>query len=166
MRQQILKGTGLLALWLCTGFSSASAQSPEASAEADASIAAPEIPPLRPQQGVWIDWQQKIIYARGRGCGHEGHDLTVRYQLALRAARADALRRLAGVIYGIHLTPVETIAHRGEQSEKQQLRIQGVIQGARESQLSQAAEADCVQLRLSLPLQDLEQSLNSKIPRQ
>lgn len=164
MRQQILKGVGLVALWLCTGLASASAQSPEAPAEAETS--APEIPPLPPQQGVWIDWQQRIIHARGRGCGHEGQDISVRHQLALRAARADALRRLAGLIYGIHISPVQTIAHWGQQSEKQQLRIQGVIQGARESQLSQAELPDCVQLRLSLPLKDLEQTLSSNIPRQ
>lgn len=173
MKAQILKRLELLAFCLLTGLVAGGAQSTEAPAETESPATVtempdtdPGIPPLPPQQGVWIDWQQRNIYAQGLGCGHEAQDMAVRQQLALRAARADALRKLAGLIHGIHLSPVQTVAQWGQQSEKHLLRIQGVIQGATESQLSQSAQPGCVQLRLLLPLKALEQPLHTPIPRQ
>lgn len=125
-----------------------------------------DIPPLPPQQGVWIDWQQRQIYAQGYGCGHEGHGAAVRHLLALRAARADGLRKLVGLIEGMHLTPLQTVAQWGQQSEQHLLKIQGAIQGAQESALPQIEGADCVRLRLQLPLNALEQPLEMPVPRQ
>ncbi|PKL76731.1 MAG: hypothetical protein CVV27_08800 [Candidatus Melainabacteria bacterium HGW-Melainabacteria-1] len=137
--------------------------------ESPAASASPfEVPPLKPIQGVFIDWKDRLIYAQGLGYGSESSDSATRQMLALRAARADALRKLAAVVYGFHIDRLTTVETLSAPQEKLKLRIEGLIRGAQEAEAPEALPDGGIRIRLVMPLAQLEKTLAlpSQLPRQ
>lgn len=132
----------------------------------------PEIPPLKPIPGVYIDWETRLIHAIGVGYGSEAAEPATRHLLALRAARANALKKLAAVVYGIHLSPEQTIqtwvTPQGNDNKTLRLKIEGIIKGAQEYQDAKLLDDGGLELHLVLPLSGFEKNLElaQLIPKQ
>lgn len=129
-----------------------------------------DIPALKPMEGVYIDWKDRVIHAVGKGQASADAEAAPA-QLALRAAQADALRKLAAVVYGLHVDPVTTVelslSPKDDAHRTLRVRVEGLIRGAQEfSEPSCEADGWC-QVHLILPLERLEKVLNSApFPRQ
>lgn len=123
-----------------------------------------EVPPLKPMQGIMIDWKERVIHAQGIGYGSESADPSVRGMLALRAARADALKKLAFVVYGLHLDPITTVDALSSPHEKLRIKIEGLIRGAQEAGDPEQLPDGGVRIRLVLPLTGLEKNLALTMP--
>lgn len=134
--------------------------------------ASPEVPPLKPIEGLFIDWEQRVIHALGKGFSAETSDPAVNRMLALRAARADALRKLALVVYSMHLDPLTTIegylSLQDETHKKMRLKIEGLIRGSQELGEAEYTSDGGVKLHLVLPLSGLEKGLGwaQPLPKQ
>jgi hypothetical protein len=87
--------------------------------------------------------------------------------LALRAARAQALKKLAAIVYGMHTDPVTTLDELS-QPEPLRIKIEGLIQGAQEASEPEVLSDGGVKIHLLLPLSGLEKGLAllEPLPRQ
>lgn len=130
------------------------------------------VPPLKPIQGVIIDWKERVIHAVGNGQAPADADPAASRLLAIRAAHADALRKLAAVVYGMHIDPGTTIddalAPKDEARKKLRIRVEGLIRGAKEAGEPEVQPDGSVQVHLALPLDGLEDTLalKERLPKQ
>lgn len=125
-----------------------------------------DVPALKPMPGIWIDWRKRKIYAFGRGFSREDAVGPQARLLALRAAKADALRRLAALIYGIHLEPGVTVDLWGQEHPEERKRIDGVIKGAQEAAEPELQPDGSYEMQLVLPLAEVEALTGMSIPYQ
>lgn len=130
----------------------------------------PEIPALKLPPGTMIDWVSRTIHAVGKGYGSESADLPSRRLLALRAARVDALRKLATVVYGMHIDPVTTIEDRlapaatDEAHQKLRIKVEGLIRWAREAEEPLPLSDGGYMIHLVMPLSAVEATLSLAQP--
>jgi hypothetical protein len=162
-------GFAILAISLSLYGRQANSMSPtEAENNQLVSTTNPDIPPLKPIPGLYIDWETRLIHATGIGYGSEAAEPATRHLLALRAARANALKKLAAVIYGIHISPEQSIQNmivlQGPENKVLRLKIEGLIKGSQEYQEPELLIDGGVQLHLVLPLSGLEKALELAQP--
>ncbi|MGE3728825.1 MAG: hypothetical protein AB7I41_24970 [Candidatus Sericytochromatia bacterium] len=124
------------------------------------------VPALKPMPGIWIDWRKRRIHAFGRGFSREDAVGPQMRLLALRAAKADALRRLAALIYGIHLEPGLTIDLWGQSNPDQRKLIEGLIKGAQEAAEPEQQPDGSYEIQLVLPLAEVEALTGKHVPYQ
>ncbi|PIQ23569.1 hypothetical protein COW36_13945 [bacterium (Candidatus Blackallbacteria) CG17_big_fil_post_rev_8_21_14_2_50_48_46] len=158
-----------LGLFLCVGVACAAAQDAAQDSNSDAAYSSGSHDSqagLKPQTGIWIDWKKREIHALGKGLGREGTEGSQQYLLALRAAKADALRRLAGVVYGLRLESGMSLDVWGQEHLVERKKIEGLIKGAQEVGEPKRQEDGSVEIRLVMPMEPLEALLASQLPRQ
>jgi hypothetical protein len=124
------------------------------------------IPALKPQPGIWIDWRKRVIHAFGRGYSRENTEGAQQRLLALRAAKADALKRLAKLIYGMHIEPQLSIDNWSEGHQEERQKIEGLIKGATETEEPVLQADGSIEVHLILPLSQVEALTGKTIPYQ
>lgn len=124
------------------------------------------VPALKPMPGIWIDWRKRRIHAFGRGFSREDAVGPQARLLAIRAAKADALRRLAALIYGIHLDVDLTVDNWGQSHPEERKSIEGLIKGAQEASEAEQQPDGSYEIQLILPLSAVEALTGKPIPYQ
>lgn len=160
------KGALILALALLSPACAFAQENPPEKSFAEELLDASIVPALKPMPGIWIDWRKRQVYAFGRGFSREDAVGPQQRLLAIRAAKADAFRRLAALIYGIHLEPDLNIDAWSQNRPDERKKIEVLIKGAREAAEAEQQPDGSYEIQLILPLAEVEALTGKHIPYQ
>lgn len=103
-------------------------------------------------------WKYEMVRVTGRGAPGEEDNAVQRHLMAERAAKVDAYRNLAEMVYGLYIDSETTVEDFLVGKDIIRTEVQAFIQGARVVGVKEEADGT-VEVELELPLEDLPEIL-------
>jgi len=114
--------------------------------------------------GTTIDWKKRVIFVTGRGYAPKRitreHSIKI---MSLQAAKGDAYRKLAALLYGIHVTKTTTVDQFGQSHTFLKKVIKGTVKNAKITQTRYLLNQKKAIIVVSYPIKHLERTLINQL---